>query len=216
MKPATGSSTFLGNKWNPVHQANPIPTRDGVALLAGCYAKSKVDTAALLPVAADGNSLEFAGVGSLIEFPGGGRKFTARYDEQSKKYWAVVNKQKEPFALCNNQVLVSSSDLKTWTVNSVLFRHLNHYYFGKGQADWVIDGDDLILVSMTTWNGPRVAEKPTRVVFDRVKKFRSLGKAKKAKPIGVKSRPFLHASRTMKVTGKYLSLIHISEPTRPY
>jgi len=103
--------------------------------VARCVAEnSSGDISATLPVSKDGKSLEFDPVDSMFAFPGGANKFTLRYDAKSKRYWAIVNKQKEPFALLNRQVLVSSNNLRDWKINSVLYHHLDYYRYGKHDA----------------------------------------------------------------------------------
>ena len=199
--------TDFRGSWSQISNGNPIPLPQGVGLVASCFTKGTQNgVAAFLPISNNGKSLEFDEVNSLFDFPGGGSKFTVRYDSKSKKYWAIVNKQKDPYADLNYQVLVSSSNLKDWKVNSVLFRHLNYFYFGKHNADWVFDGDDLVSVSQVAWEGAKSARHSTHIVFDRIKNFRKLQPDDKTRIYGATDEEYSYSSDKLSVTGKYVDM----------
>lgn len=94
--------------------------------------------------------------------PGGGKKFTVRFDEQSGRYWTITtpanqvdyNKSFEGrYAsgikcgnIRNNMVLFSSLDLKEWRQERVIFAHEDPFFHGFQYVDWIFDGNDLLAV----------------------------------------------------------------------
>lgn len=58
----------------------------------------------------------------MVEFPGGAKKFTIRYDRKSKLYWALTNPapgEADPASVRNTLALISSPDLRRWQVRKV-------------------------------------------------------------------------------------------------
>ena len=101
----------------------------------------------------------------LVNLPGGGKKFTLRYDEVSRQYWTLTNPDTDYPAdgklkhagmsdnlshslMRNRLVLLKSSDLVNWHVadDAVLYDP-DPYFHGFQYVDWVFDGDDIIAVS---------------------------------------------------------------------
>ena len=87
----------------------------------------------------------------ILDFPGGGVKFTIRYDTQSGMYWALVCKQKNPDAYRNNLVLVSSEDLINWQINYSVLHHPDMKTHAFQYVDWQFEGDDIVFVSRTSY-----------------------------------------------------------------
>lgn len=124
--------------------------------------------------------------------PGGGKKFTIRYDEVSGKYWAITNpadqtlygKVAEGFyskgincgLLRNRMVLYSSLDLKTWTEERVIMAVDEPFFHGFQYVDWQFDGDDI--VSVIRMAAPEERGLPNRqhdanmLAFKRIENFR--------------------------------------------
>lgn len=113
------------------------------------------EKAALARVSADGTTATFDPAKDFLDFPGGGKKFTIRYDPTSKRYWTLVNfvpKEYEgPNAAGrrNTLALASSADLRTWAVGRVVVQHADVTAHGYQYADWQFDGDDLIAAVRT-------------------------------------------------------------------
>lgn len=132
-----------------------------------------VDRADILAVSNDGNKIYFDEENwGLIDFPGGRTKFTIRYDPISKRYWALTNKQKEPAADRNILTLISSDDLKTWEVNSVVLRHPDRKNTAFQYVDWQFEGNDIIFVSRTAYGDSHNFHDANYFTFHRLENFR--------------------------------------------
>lgn len=132
------------------------------------------EKAAFVRVAANGKKLVFSPARDFIDFPGGAVKFTIRYDEVSKRYWALVNKQKSPWAIRNVLALTSSSDLKNWTVESIILQHSDRGKVAWQYIDWRFEGSDIIAVSRTAFNNANRAHDANYLTFHRIGNFREL------------------------------------------
>ena len=96
-----------------------------------------------------GDRLEFQ---RLVEFPGGAKKFTIRYDRRSKLYWALSNpalleyalSAKNPASVRNTLVLMSSKDLQHWKVERTLLSHPDPEKHAFQYVDWQLDGNDIM------------------------------------------------------------------------
>ncbi|MFH1918269.1 MAG: sialidase family protein [Planctomycetota bacterium] len=132
------------------------------------------DTAAIASVSDDGKTISFDPEGGFIDFPGGRSKFTIRYDPPTKRYWSLVNKQRDPTAYRNILALTSSADLEHWKVESIILRHVDDRQHAWQYVDWQFDGDDLVAVSRTAWDGSHKAHDANYLTFHRIENFRDL------------------------------------------
>ena len=128
----------------------------------------------------------------IIEMPGGGKKFTVRYDSDSEKYWALVNPADDSSMLMqhggiyskgihaglvrNRLVLISSTDLRNWNEERTIIESDNPFFDGFQYADWQFDGEDIIAVVRTAMEEERGLPKrqhdANMLVFVRVNDFR--------------------------------------------
>ena len=129
----------------------------------------------------------------FITMPGGGKKFTVRYDATSQRYWALTNPAEEAgfshsgiylngitFDLMRNRVaLCYSSDLKNWTeCKTPIVYDPDPFFHGYQYLDWQFDGEDIIAVSRTAH--PEERGLPVRqhdanmMLFHRIENFRTL------------------------------------------
>ena len=135
------------------------------------------DKAILLHVSEDGRTLFHDRKGDLVDMPGGGVKFTIRYDEASQRYWTLSNKQRDPDAVRNRLFLCSSADLRHWTVHEELLCHLDTATHAFQYVDWVSDGEDIVFVSRTAFDddegGAHNFHDANYLTFHRVEGFRS-------------------------------------------
>lgn len=107
----------------------------------------------------------------LIRFPGGGKKFSIRFDSVSNKYWAVSNAEFDEdrgkthsgkyktgvhaSLLRNRMVLMYSDDLRNWNVKDTLISADNPFFHGFQYTDWQFDGNDIIAVTRTAFEEER-------------------------------------------------------------
>lgn len=131
-------------------------------------------------------------VNEVITMPGGGKKFTVRYDEVSKCYWAITNPAHEAgmshsgiyangitFDLMRNHaVLCYSKNLVNWVPYKTVVFDEDPFFHGYQYFDWVFDGDDIVAVSRTAC--PEERGLPVRqhdanmMTFHRIPNFRTL------------------------------------------
>ena len=112
----------------------------------------------------------------LIEMPTNHSKFTIRYDEISQKYYSIVSEKHgecKPSAR-NLLSLLISSDLEHWEVKERLidYSHLDPKCVGFQYIDFDFDGDDIIYLSRTAWNGAHNFHDSNYITFHRIKNFR--------------------------------------------
>jgi len=134
------------------------------------------ETAAIVRVSADGTTATFDPANDFIPFYGGATKFTIRYDDVTGRHWSLVNKQRDPAAVRNRLVLVSSADLRTWVVEKTLLEHPDGGSHAFQYVDWLFEGDDIIAVSRTAYDdglgGAHNAHDANYLTFHRFKRFR--------------------------------------------
>lgn len=141
---------------------------------------ANVEKAAILEV--QGKAVQFTG---LVDFPGGSKKFTIRYDKKSKRYWTLSNpaldrfpkSRTDPASVRNTLVLMSSKDLKTWQVERTVLSHPDPEQHAFQYVDWQFDGDDIVAASRTAFDdetgGAHRAHDANFLTFHRISNFRS-------------------------------------------
>ena len=128
-----------------------------------------------------------------IEMPGGGKKFTIRYDPISDRYWALVNPA-DPESMKlrhggiyanglhagitrNTLTLISSKDLREWHEERVIITSDNPFFDGFQYVDWQFDGEDIVAVirlAMEESRGlPNRQHDANFFVFNRILNFRT-------------------------------------------
>lgn len=151
-------------------------------------------TAAIITVESP-RKVTFDPAKDIIEMPGGGKKFTIRYDAESDRYWALVTPA-DPASLGlrhggiyakgihagltrNTLTLLSSSDLREWREERVVITSDNPFFDGFQYVDWQFDGEDivcLIRLAMEESRGlPNRQHDANFLVFNRIEKFRTKG-----------------------------------------
>ena len=120
--------------------------------------------------------LHFEGLNS---FPGGAKKFTIRFDPQTKLYWTLANpapaddslSATDPAAVRNVLALLSSPDLVTWRTEHIVLTYPDHIHYAFQYVDWQFAGADIVFVSRTAWNAAR-AHDANYLTFHRLEDFR--------------------------------------------
>lgn len=147
-------------------------------------------------------TLRFTPSNDMITLPGGGKKFTIRYDDRSKRYWALTNpassnmkgqKHNGIYAngitcdlVRNRLVLCYSTDLSTWVQYKEIAYDPDPFFHGFQYVDWVFDGDDIVAVCRMAC--PESRGLPVRqhdanlMSFFRIGNFRTLGASKSMNP----------------------------------
>ena len=144
----------------------------------GSRGRELLDRGVIVHVADDGVTLSHDPDADAIMLPGGGTKFTIRLDTQSRRYCALVNPQAAPGVWRNVLSLVSSADLRSWTIDRELLRHPDAEYHAFQYVDWVFDGEDIAYVSRTSFadgvGGAHNAHDANHFTFHRLRGFREL------------------------------------------
>ncbi|MBN2449146.1 MAG: exo-alpha-sialidase, partial [Lentisphaeria bacterium] len=142
--------------------------------------------AAIVHCSPDGARLRFDPAVDVIDFPGGAKKFTIRFDPASGLYWSLTNAVdestrcgREAGGVRNNLVLLSSPDLRAWTMRRRILGHPDPFQHGFQYVDWQFDGDDLVAVSRTAFDdgigGAHNHHDANLFTFHRVTAFRESG-----------------------------------------
>jgi hypothetical protein len=136
------------------------------------------EIAAIVRISENGKLVSFDPEKDFIDFFGGSNKFTIRYDSLTKRYWSLVNKQRNPTAYRNILTLVSSEDLRNWRVESIILRHHDSEKHAFQYIDWLFEGKDIIAVSRTAYDdglgGAHRAHDANYLTFHRINNFREL------------------------------------------
>ncbi len=162
-------------------EGNVLTTPDGNLVNVLRHDSKNGGTAAIIHIQPDGKS-EFNPPDDIIEFPGGCKKFTIRFDPESGYYWSLTNwiqekyRNSNPERTRNTQALIRSKDLKNWEIRAVILEHPTFKITGFQYADWQFDGKDIIFVSRTAWDDgketPPGCHDANYITFHRIKNFR--------------------------------------------
>ncbi len=178
--------TFLNGKLRGWLEGNAVVTPEGkmADILRVETTEEGRDLAAIVTISEDGLSASFDPANGFIDFVGGSKKFTIRYDETAKCYWTIANMIPKEFvhlpaaAVRNTLVLSSSADMRNWTVHKVLLHHPDIKKHGFHYVDWQFDGQDIIYLSRTAYDdkmgGANNFHNANYLTFHRIKDFRKL------------------------------------------
>jgi len=156
----TYDSIYLNGHFGGWLEGNAVVTPEGnlVDILRVATSENGRDLAAIVEISEDGTAASFDPLTGFMDFDGGARKFTIRYDKLTKRYWTITNKITEEFAdlpagsVRNTLVLKSSADLRNWTIHKVLLKHPDVKKHGFQYVDWQFDGKDIIFLSRTAYD----------------------------------------------------------------
>lgn len=164
-------------------------THGPMELSGGGAGIPRYEVAAMLNVSDDGSRTDFDPAQGFFRFPGSQSKFTIRRAPRGGRYWAIVNKISgptherttalAPYHQRNVLVLTTSTDLRHWEERCTLLRWregeliASDVSVGFQYVDWQFDGDDLVAVCRTAWNGDNY-HNANYLTFHRVAGFRTL------------------------------------------
>jgi hypothetical protein len=159
-------------------EGNTVITPDNKLVNILRVESQDAEIAAVVHISQDGKSVFFDPEKDFIDFYGGTNKFTIRYDSKTNRYWSLVNKQKNPRAYRNILALVSSPDLRTWGVESLILQHPDSEKHAFQYIDWLFEDEDIIAVSRTAYDdglgGAHRAHDANYLTFHRIENFRQL------------------------------------------
>ncbi len=181
--PLASDRAWNGGDFGGWLEGNAVAAPDGgVVDILRVAVDAPADKAATVHISADCKIGTFDPAKDLHDFPGGATKFTIRYDPQTKTYWSLTNavpprfRAKDPGAIRNTLALISSADLRAWTVRSVLLTHPDPLKYGFQYADWLFAGPDIVFVSRTAYDdglgGAGNYHNANFLTFHRVRNFR--------------------------------------------
>lgn len=181
-------SAYLAGRFRGWLEGNAVVTPEGkiVNMLRVATTESGRDLAAIVDISDDGLKASFNPENGFIDFAGGARKFSVRYDNKSGRYWTICNMISEGFedlnagSVRNTLVIKSSPDLRQWTVHSILLQHPDVKKHGFQYVDWQFDGKDIIYLSRTAYDdesgGANNYHDANYLTFHRIKNYRKLVK----------------------------------------
>ena len=138
---------WLDNKFGGWLEGNAVATREGDVLnILRVDYHPEGGKASVVKVSSDGRTASFDPATGFIDFPGGCKKFTIRYDPISKSYWSLTNyirprdKGGNPERTRNTLALTTSEDLRHWSVRSIVLYHSDVERTGFQYADLALRG----------------------------------------------------------------------------
>ncbi len=185
-------SNFLpsGRAWNGGDmgawlEGNAVVTPAGELVdVLRVQTQSPDEKAALVRISQDGKTASFDPATGFVKFPGGAKKFSIRFDPQTKCYWTLASvvldrhRTNNPGGIRNALALTSSPDLVNWAVRCVLLYHPDVVKHGFQYVDWLFDGEDIIAACRTAFDdglgGAHNKHDANFLTFHRWQKFRNL------------------------------------------
>ena len=172
-----------------------VKTREGGLVNVIRVDEEKVGRTAAIITVESPRKVTFDPKRDIVEMPGGGKKFTIRYDAESDRYWALVSPA-DPASLGmthggiyakgihaglarNTLTLISSKDLREWREERVVLQSDNPFFDGFQYVDWQFDGEDIVAVirlAIEEKRGlPNRQHDANFLSFYRVERFREAG-----------------------------------------
>ena len=176
-------SAYLGGKFGGWLEGNAVVTPEGniADMLRVATSEKGRDLAAIVNISDDGLHASFDPSTGFFDFAGGARKFSVRYDEQTRRYWTISNMITDGFhdlpagSVRNTLVMKSSADLRKWTVHKILLQHPDVKKHGFQYIDWQFDGKDIIFLSRTAFDdnygGANNYHDANFLTFHRIRKY---------------------------------------------
>jgi hypothetical protein len=176
---------WLDGRFGGWLEGNAVVTPEGriVNILRVDY-RPEGGKAAIIEISENGKEAVFDSDRGFIDFPGGAKKFTIRYDPVSKMYWTLSNpvlpqhKDPDPGRVRNAVALMRSPDLRQWEIRCIVLYHPDVDKHGFQYLDWLIEGDDIIAVSRTAYgwglSGAPRQHDANYLTFHRFRDFREM------------------------------------------
>ncbi len=165
-------------------EGNVVETPDGAIWnILRFNSTPMVDKAAIVKVSGDGKHISFDPNTGFIQFPGGMTKFSIRYDPVTHLYLALSNnntvpnwdKQRNVLSLYMSEDLIHWHHRKTLIEDDLNLPHEDSLrYTGFQYVDWQLDGDDIIYIVRTAYDGAHNFHDANRITFHKLERFRSI------------------------------------------
>jgi hypothetical protein len=166
-------------------EGNAVVAPDGeiVDVLRADYRVGDREVAAIVHIGEDGRAARFDSDRDFVTFPGGCKKFSIRHDAAGGLYWTLSNAIPDEFRghnverTRNTLALMSSPDLRNWTIRRIVLQHPSVEDHGFQYVDWRFEGEDIVVVSRTAFDdgqgGAHNQHDANYMTFHRVEHFRS-------------------------------------------
>ena len=183
--PLARDSNWLNGEFNAWLEGNAVRTRDGrIVDLLRVDTPGYPEKAAIVSLSEEGKTATFDPATGLINFPGGAKKFTIRFDARSDRYWSLATvvperhqKAGRPGGIRNTLALTCSPDLTNWTVRCIVLYHPDTAKHGFQYVDWQFEGDDIIAACRTAFDdeqgGAHNNHDANFLTFHRITNFRA-------------------------------------------
>lgn len=182
-------STYLNGDFNGWLEGNAVaaPGCQVVNMLRTDFRKGS-EKASIITISPDGKNAGFDPQKGFVDFPGGCKKFSIRYDSESKRYWSLSNFVPVPYQTYNPErarnvlALIWSENLVNWHIKAIVLFHPDVERHGFQYADFQFDGGDIVAVSRTAYDdeegGAENQHNANFFTFHRIKDFRNFSTPK--------------------------------------
>ena len=149
---------WMGGTFQAWLEGNAVVTPEGqVVDILRMHYGGQGGKAAVIHIGPDGTTASFDPETGFIDLPGGAKKFTIRYDPQSRAYWSLTNPvmqhtDRNAGGVRNTLALLHSEDLRNWQVRCILLHHPDVVRHAFQYPDWVFEGDDIIAAVRTAYD----------------------------------------------------------------
>ena len=179
------NTNWLDGKFSAWLEGNAVLTPENkIANILRVEVPTFPEKAALISISDDGKNARFDPATDFVDFPGGSKKFTIRFDPQSRAYWTlatVVPKEFQtgkPNPTRNTLALMRSANLRDWEIRKIILQHADAKTHGFQYPDWQFDGADLIAAVRTAFDddegGAHNFHDANYMTFHRLQNFRTL------------------------------------------
>ncbi len=184
-EPLARNPQWLGGEFGGWLEGNAVVTPEGEMVNILRVACDEGGKAAIVHVSKDGKTLSFDPGKDFLDFPGGAKKFSIRYDAKSEAYWTLSNPvmpchagEAKAASIRNTLALMRSVDLRNWEIRCILIYNPQVPNHGFQYPDWLFEGNDIVAAVRTAFDdglgGAHNAHDANFLTFHRFANFRDL------------------------------------------
>lgn len=183
---AKRDSNWLGGNFSAWLEGNAVVTpQNEIANVLRVEVPTFPEKAAIISYGQQGRTPKFDAERDIIDFPGGAKKFSIRFDPESKSYWTLASATPKEFQslgkpnpIRNTLILMKSVNLRDWEIRATILRHPDAKTHGFQYADWQFGGPDIVAVVRTAFDdaegGAHNFHDANFLTFHRLAEFRTL------------------------------------------